>query len=325
MTLPFDSSVKSPPTALAPTLVATELAKVRAAGVLNCTVPSTALVALASVMAPVVAETTRPCDAMAPVWLTAPPAASVSLPPTVAPATTSAVESVKDASFGPVRATVSVPNALPALLSAIAPLVVETLRPAATIAPLWLMAPPAASVSVPPTVAPAMTPVDRSKSVASLLPSVATVSVAKALPLLVSTIAPLAAETFRPAARIAPVWLIAPPAVSVSVPPTLAPATVRTVESRECGVVGAVRRDRQAPKLLPALVSVMAPVAVETLKRAGVDRAGLADGAAGGEREAAPDIGAGEDDRRTSRRQLAALPPSVATVSVPKALPHCSA
>ena len=62
--------------------------------------------------------------------------------------------------------------------------------------------------------------------VALSLPLVETVSVLKALDVLLSVIAPPVEDTCSALAVIAPLWPMAPPEVSVKVPPTLAEATV---------------------------------------------------------------------------------------------------
>ena len=172
---------------------------------------------------------------------------------------------------------------LAVLVKAMTPAVVETFRLVARSAPVWLMAPPAVSVKVPPTVAPPSTTALESTTVASLAFEVETVSVAKLLPALVKMMLPpggrpccpvssgaeaTTAATSRPPATIAPDWLIEPWARSVSRPPTLARAMVRPVESLKLAPSVPCVRTLSAPKALAALLSAMAPVTVEALRLA---------------------------------------------------------
>ena len=84
----------------------------------------------------------------------APPAATVSVPPTVALETDTPVESVKLASSLPCVSAVKVPKALAALLSAMAP-VEKTLSAPAVIAVDWVtLWPPSVRVPAPLTALP---------------------------------------------------------------------------------------------------------------------------------------------------------------------------
>ncbi len=178
--------------------------------------PPTALLRLVSMMAPLEVETfSEPAG----------------LPPTLPPEKLTAVESVIEALFEPDVEALSEAKVLPAFVSVMPPLDVETLSALARIAPDWLTAPPPASVSVPPTWAPATSNPVESVIEALSLPVVATVSEANWLPELVSVMAPDVVDTSRALATMAPVCVRAPPVVNLSAPPTFALVTLSAVES----------------------------------------------------------------------------------------------
>ncbi len=195
---------------------------------LNCTSPVTALAVLVSAIAPAVVATFSPTLCSAPLCPTAPPADSVSLPPILEDASVTPVESVIDASLPVERASVA--KLLPLLVSTMAPPFAVALNDAAEIAPDCVMPPPETSASSPPTdMEPRPTEI---VSVKLAAPGELNATVPDtAFAALVSTISPDVVVADRPALCNAPLCPTAPPADSVSLPPTVEAANVTPVES----------------------------------------------------------------------------------------------
>ncbi len=115
-----------------------------------------------------------------------------------------------------------------------------------------------------------MVKAEASYSDASLAPVVVRLAVLKVLPLLVSVIVPPVELAFKACAWIAPDWPMDAASESVSVPPILAPAIVSAEASvREALSLPLVESVAVANALEP-LVSVIAPLVVETFTAAAV-------------------------------------------------------
>ena len=195
-------------------------------------------------MSPVAVKEALPPEIRAPVWVMAPPLTRSRVPVAVPPARTSAVLSVI-ATLAPLKATLPL-KLLLVLLSRIFPGVLTTALPVMVRAPVWVIAPVLARVSVPVAVLAA-----RAKGVPSfsdtLTPLNATVP-PKLLPALARVMSPVAVSVALPPAVRVPVWVRAPLLVRARVPVAVEAARLKGVLS-----------------VMPTLAPVKATVPVKVL------------------------------------------------------------